>query len=420
MAPLRGARRGSAGFTIVELMVALTGGLFLSLAVFALARDSGRFYQHEARIANATVSGLLGFERLRTDLGRAGFLASPNVFRDPTLCGVADATWPANLKNLASIQINGGVLYPVLQANGRTPPQVLLAGSYASADLFSTQVVATGAQTVFQLSTSQPALLRLGGGTNPNQSAMDKLFPFGGALRVVEYGRTYYGQIAGAAGGAAPTVTVSAQPPIQVGGTTGNVGSCGLHLVESGSALATINVVNFIHYDIRNLMTDAQTALGKSTYASLYTNSAGALGEDTRTELVRVEQDITGTPVPGTEEVVAEYAVDLNLQLTAVTQVVGPVDPQLTVITKDDPSFPAYTGPTFGTGNTPERIRSVRVRLGVRSREGDRASTIASGAGSGLFRFNLGSGGAGTDDGFARVRTFQADVALRNQADILW
>jgi Tfp pilus assembly protein PilW len=51
------APSGKRGFTLVELMVALSGGLFISLAVFALARDSGRFYQRESRIANATVSG---------------------------------------------------------------------------------------------------------------------------------------------------------------------------------------------------------------------------------------------------------------------------------------------------------------------------------------------------------------------------
>ena len=81
------ARRGNAGFTLVELMVALTGGLFISLAVFALSRDSGRFYQSETRLANATVGGMLGFERLRTDIARAGFLISPNAVRDPRLCG---------------------------------------------------------------------------------------------------------------------------------------------------------------------------------------------------------------------------------------------------------------------------------------------------------------------------------------------
>ncbi len=32
------------GFTLVELMVALSGGLFVTVVVFALARDASRFY----------------------------------------------------------------------------------------------------------------------------------------------------------------------------------------------------------------------------------------------------------------------------------------------------------------------------------------------------------------------------------------
>ena len=86
---------------MVELMVALMGGLFISLAVFALARDSGRFYQSEVRIANATVGGLLGFERLRTDIARAGLMSSPNINHDPAVCTKPDGTWPANLSKLA-------------------------------------------------------------------------------------------------------------------------------------------------------------------------------------------------------------------------------------------------------------------------------------------------------------------------------
>ena len=43
------------GFTLVELMVAMTGGLFMSLIVFALARDGARFYQRESRVADATM-----------------------------------------------------------------------------------------------------------------------------------------------------------------------------------------------------------------------------------------------------------------------------------------------------------------------------------------------------------------------------
>jgi hypothetical protein len=408
------ARRStSAGFTLVELMVALTGGLFISLAVFALARDSGRFYQREARIANATVGGLLGFERLRTDIARAGFLASPNVVRDPRLCGAPQANWPSALRNLASIQVTAGTPNAALTLNGRTPPVIVLAGSYASADVFSVRVRPAGNATTFELESNQPALLRLGNQANPDNNTMAGVFAAGRALRIVQNGRQYYGQIIGSSGGAAPTVTIGPAPAIQF--RSGSAIGCGLEEVwGSGASVATINVVNFIQYQLGT----PQTPVGQASYQDVYASADGGPGEAQRTELMRLELGIDGVPIPGTEEIVAEYAVDLSLQLTAVSAITGCCNPTLAVVTPTDPLFPVFTAPVFGAANnTPERIRSVRVRLGVRSREGDRAATVTNPAGQGLFRFNLGTGNS---EAFARVRTFQADVSLHNQADILW
>jgi len=407
--------RGRAGFTLVELMVALTGGLFISLAVFALARDSGRFYQRETRLANATVSGLIGFERLRADLGRAGFLSSPNVFRDPRLCGSPDGTWPLALRNLASIQLTTpAASYAALTANGRTPPVITLAGSYSSPDVYGAKVVPSGNTVIFELSTKEAAgaLRRLGSSAMPDTLTMQAAFPTEHALRIVQNGKQYYGQIVGAAGGAQPTVTINTQPAIQF--RSGSPIGCGLSdVVGSGASTPAINVVNFIQYAVR----PPQTPLAIAGYQNLFTNSADAPGEAGRTELTRVELNINGQAIDGTEEIVAEYAVDLNLQLTAVTSTTGCCDPNLGLLSPTDPLFPTFTGAVFNTLNTPELIRSVRVRLGVRSREADRTATVANPANQGMFRFNIGSGTAET---FARVRTFQADVVLHNQADILW
>lgn len=406
---------GSAGFTLVELMVALTGGLFLSLAVFALARDSGRFYQRETRLANATVSGLIGFERLRADLGRAGFLSSPNVFRDPRLCGSPDGTWPVGLRNLASVQLTTpAVTYPALTANGRTPPVITLAGSYSSPDVYGAKVVPAGNTVIFELSTKEGAgaLRRLGNSGMPDNATMTAAFPTEHVLRIVQNGRQYYGQIVGAAGGAQPTVTINTQPQIQF--RSGSPIGCGLSdVVGSGASTPTVNVVNFIQYEVRT----PQTATAIAGYKNLFTNSADAPGEAGRTELTRVELNINGQVIEGTEEIVAEYAVDLNLQLTAVTSTTGCCDPNLGLLSPADPLFPTFTGPVFNTLNTPELIRSVRVRLGVRSREADRNTNIANPANQGVFRFNVGPD---LPEPFARVRTFQADVVLHNQADILW
>jgi len=406
-------RRGdSAGFTLVELMVALTGGLFISLAVFALARDSGRFYQREARLANATVSGLIGFERLRADIARAGFLASPNIARDPRVCSAPNGQWPVGLRNLASIQVSApAVNYPALQANNRTPPVLTLAGSYTSPDVYGAKIVPGGSTVTFELSTIEGAgaLRRLGNTAMPTNNMMTAAFPSGRVLRIVQNGWQYYGQIVGAVGGAQPTVTINATPPVQF---RSGSSMCGLNDIGSGASTATINVVNFIQYAVRPL----QTAGAIAGYQSVFSNSADAPGESGRTELTRVELNIEGQVINNTEELVAEYAVDFNLQLTAVTST-SFGDPNLGLVSPGDALYAKFTGPVFGSTNTPQMIRGVRVRLGIRSREADRTVAIANAANQGLFRFNIGSGTAET---FARVRTFQADIALHNQADVLW
>ncbi len=413
--PMRG-RRPSAGFTLVELMVSLTGGLFITLAVFALARDSGRFYQREARIANATISGLIGFERLRADLGRAGFLASPNVVSDPHLCSQPNTNWPTALRNLAAIQVSApAVTYPALVANGRTPPVITLAGSYTSSDVYGAKIVPGSNSVTFMLATQEGAgaLRRLGNSGIPDTATMTAAFPNTRALRIVQNGKEYYGQIVGATGGPQPAVTINQQPPVQFRSDS-KIG-CGLtDVVGSGASTPTINVVNFIQYAVRPPQTPAAIA----GYKNAFDNSSDLPGEAGRTELTRVELDITGQVLDRTEEIVAEYAVDLNLQvIVAVPSATGLSDPNLTLLSPGDPQYSTFTGPVFQSPNTPQRVRSVRVRLGVRSREADRTIGMANPANQGLFRFNVGTG---TPETFARVRTFQADVALHNQADILW
>ncbi|HWZ88918.1 MAG TPA: hypothetical protein VNW92_08710, partial [Polyangiaceae bacterium] len=98
----------------------------------------------------------------------------------------------------------------------------------------------------------------------------------------------------------------------------------------------------------------------------------------------------------------------------------GCCDPTVSLVLPNVAAFATFTGSVFGTSSQPELIRTVRVRLGVRSRESDRAAGIATDATApttqGLYRFNLSAGA----EPFARVRTFQADVALHNQMDVLW
>jgi hypothetical protein len=104
-------------------------------------------------------------------------------------------------------------------------------------------------------------------------------------------------------------------------------------------------------------------------------------------------------------ELVTQYAVDLKFGLLLDDRGVA-TEPAMTAIPFDD---------TAVVGSLPHRIRGVRLRLGVRTRDADRETDLNPDAG--LYRIGVGDGGAGP---FARVRTLQADVMLNNTASIPW
>jgi Tfp pilus assembly protein PilW len=396
------------GFTLVELMVALSGGLFLSIVVFALARDASRFYQREGRVASATLAGMIGFERLKADIERAGYLATPNIQGDPNLAVPVDSGTPLGLFALASLRITHNA--PDLSANaavilntaaGQTPvyDQIVLAGSYSATDEFPISDASTGQTIYLQVNTASMA--RLGylsaGSSNAQLALLQNVFGTtpGLILRVKDNtGRLYFGTIAAVTAGTQPSVTITSPFPLRSSGTGVN----GLRGFQMGSSA---NVVNIVRYQVMDL----QHSTAAGAWSTLFTASAGAPGEDSRTELVRDQLDATGNSIAGSPDVVAEYAVDLRFSVFG--QLAANV-PGLVFATPGDGNFGTFFAGT--SGGAPERVRSVRARLSVRSREADRESGIA----GGFYRFKIGT------SQWARVRTFQADVALPNQAGVQW
>ncbi len=424
--PLTHAR----GFTLVELMVAVSGGLFVAISVFMLARDGTRFYQHESRIADATISAMVGFGRLQADIARAGFMSSPNVRNDPSHCErLANPTnwaqnWPALLAGLASVRIRNDTPLPAnLPAwpNGQ-PDAIVLAGSFGTAEEFPAAGIVQpggGAQQVVLQTTVGP-LPRLGYLTidpSARQAFLDSIFPRGRGLRIVDpSGMTHYAAIQGVApdGTGAPVITLAPAPAPMLRGINGTL--CSL----TGTEGARVSVINFVRYQL-------QQVAGNAAYAPLFAAADGGselgLWEQGRTDLVREELDVQGVPIPETFEIVAEYAVDLKFGLTAVTASMGAAqEPSVLTTFAPDPANQAniqlYAGDP-GQGATPQRIRAVRVRLSVRSQVPDREGPITATDNPGVpdggfFRMRLG------DKQYARVRTLQADVALHNHAGITW
>lgn len=411
------------GFTLVELMVAITGGLFVSVVVFALARDGARFYQREARAADATMAAIVGFERLRADISRSGFLATPNVRWDPRVCGgpVGNPGWPQALERLAAVRILPGESpgSSVIAANGLSPDAVILAGSYASTEQFPVwNIQNNGAANVVFLQWQAGPLGRMGYqamDATGRQALLDSLFPAGRALRIQDQaGEIQFTTIASTNAQTTPQVVLTAQPPLIYRQTAG--ATCGLKGNVTG---ALVNTVNFVRYDIRNLATASHFGTNQS-YTALY----GPENPDdaNRTELVRVELNTSGAPIAGTEELVAEYAVDLKLGVTVADQILNG-DPTLQSFPPGHNQIPSWAGDLTKTATAqnqgPHRLRAVRVRLSVRSQEADRDGPVIAGGNiaSGLYRIGLGQGGSAP---YARVRTLQTDLALHNQMGFTW
>jgi len=432
-------RASARGFTLVELMVALTGGLLISVFVFMMASQGSKFYQQEARMSNATIGVMNGFQRLRADIARAGFLASPNVTRDPLLCsGRTDAEgWTDARKSLREMGgvriIEGGSrdaedlsedVAAFWDGNTLRPDQLILAGAFGSTDQFPAAEIgqpnAAGQPNVWRvhLQPNSAAMARLGYRTDGNQSEAERLalvqaaFMPDSAQRVLRIqdrkGAHHYGVI-GAVGMATLAASGEQTPFIDLTGEVvlkqeSRTTACGLQGLNVG---ATVDVVNFVRYGLKRL-DDAERY---PEFTAIYADEIEGTHEEMRSELVREELDVAGDLIAGSTELVAEYAVDLKFTVSALTAA-GAIEE-----VSDADDIAAYAGDPRAGGARPDRIRSVHARLAVRSREADREAKITSGVPDGLYRVGLGANGTRP---FARVRTLQADIALRNHLRANW
>lgn len=399
------------GFTLTELMVAMSGGLMISIAVFLLARQASRFYAREARTSTATLSSLVGFERLRVDIARAGFMASPNIREDLSPCGNPKGSgtpWPALLSHLQSVWIQpiGQDLPPQFRQQGRNPMRIVLAGNYASADQFEVRNIAQPNGTTYEvyLAVNSNSMNRLTTGDAgvpivPTE-VLQNIFGPDRAVRIIDpAGRHHYGRVVIATGGQQPRITLAQYPVLQP--RSNNSKECGLIGVETG---ALINVVNFVRYDIRSLATNAN-------YQSLYTSNL-PYEAATHADLVREELNVDGSAIEGTLELVAEYAVDLSFQLTGWSPTAQTLSTVSVAGWADDTT--PYTAPLAG----PQRLRAVRASLSVRTREADRDQADLGDGGGPYMRFGVGtSPGTGP---YARIRTISAHIALNNQLGVTW
>jgi hypothetical protein len=307
--------------------------------------------------------------------------------------------FPPLLADLTSVQITSG-----------DKDSILLAGSFSSADYYPTRSFerqGTGAGPSLILNPDSLAMRRLGAdpASVPDDEArlaiVAGLFRTGRAVRIVDRsGRHFYGVVSAVSmrDDDAPEIQLNPTPniPGQAAGRFCGMDQC------TGCA---VNVVNFIRYDVAKVSAD--------NYGPLYSDAGAAPFDDARTELRRRELDVAGAEMAGTEELVAQYAVDLKFGLLVERVSPGVKEIQAINFGETD-DIEDFAAPPPATA---QLIRGVRVRLGVRTRDADRESDldpVAQGLPPGLYRVELDA------KHFARVRTLQADVMLNNVTSISW
>lgn len=409
-------RRGAArGFTLIELVVALSAGLLVSMAALLLSRNATKFFQNEARISATQLAATLGMNRLTQDLQRASFLSSRDNTTDATLC--TSGALPGSIAGLSGLRIRVGgsvanhpthLVQAVDPQNGMNPDNVIISGSMDSSERFAIAwTFDAGGQRTVDLQLDG-AIARLRQTATQNGQTLDQIlkpiFKIGRFLRFADDGRgqgTAWGIISGystsgSVGAETIRITLNNNPaiPIKTQNTT-----CGLTAGSNRGVF--VSVVSRILYDLRSLKGDA--AYGTLVAADPTTQAL--TGEDLRTELVRVELAPDGTEVAGSLELVAELAADLQFGVTK-----APAKGSATVFN------PQMT--TYGFGNalvitTPELVRAVQVRLSTRARVPDRDTTMA--ASGRNYRFAVLQ--PPIRERFVRLRTLHATVSLPNQAD---
>jgi prepilin-type N-terminal cleavage/methylation domain-containing protein len=414
------------GFTLIEILVALSAGVLVSMAAFSLSKSATAFFQHEARISTAQLAVTLGMNRITQDLARASFLSSPNARADPMVC--RDATWAAaaGLNSLAGIQIKAGVATPGSQAaqNGLTPDELVLGGSFDSAEVFTVQCVLSGGaggptlqlQDRFHDNAMARVYDSLGAGETL-ASRLNLMFDGGRFVQLFSpaTGYRYYGVLA-----TKPAVTVTGDiATLQLTSTptipTKPASPCGMVAAPTCGGGLLVSVVSRVRYEIMSLQ-----GIATSKYAGLVTSPPGVAaitGDAGRTELTRVELDAAGAPIEDKRELISEYAVDLRFGITVAPR-----------ITNDNYNLLAGELTTYGFGHTkvyenagdiavnaaatPQLIRSVQLRLAARTRAPDRSADLPTGLDGRRLHYLVSNS---VVPPYARVRTAYANVALPNQ-----
>ncbi|MBL9023683.1 MAG: hypothetical protein JNL21_15920 [Myxococcales bacterium] len=425
------------GFTMIELMVAISTGMAVGLAAFLLAKVSLGAFQQDARVNNAQHSVLMAMNRVASDVRRAGFMTTADAATDPALCdrnnlnatqrdllfgiqmfdGADPTTYGASPNN----PLPGTVTGP---GNNRAPDRIRLTGNYMTTERLAYRMVNAASNQV-HLAIDTNAIQRVHRDGAGSATSVCRLFPTGSFLRLVDSNKreTYVGIDYCTQANSGALVQSVVINYVTLGNPLPRVaGVCG---VAEGNAAGTVNTVNVIEYSVQRVSQPFGPAqLDEHGLApgllpivrwdpAVGGDGVSVSGDDTRLDLIRRQLDTDGNIIPNSGEVIADYVADFKLRARYLQ---GPLSQTIL-----DSGFDKGDG-IPAAAMVPNRVRSVGIRLTTRSKEADREDRLGAvpDAATALDRFQVFPPGAARKLRFARVRTMYTEVNLPNLAQATW
>lgn len=432
------AARRRRGFTMIELMVAISTGLTVGLAAFLLAKVSLGAFQQDARVNNAQHAVLMAMNRVAADIRRGGFMTTPDASTDQAMCdrnnlaaarrallvgvnlieGTSVAAYGAAPNSALPLTITG-------PENNRAPDRVRISGNFMTTERITYRAVDATTNTV-NVAVDTNAIQRIHRDAGGVANSVCRLFVTNTFLRLVDSNRreTYVRTT-----GCTQTMTGSLVAAVVINFATIDnplpriPGVCG---VAEGNAGGSVNPVNIIEYSVQQIpqpLNAAQLAvhglpIGMQPIArwdaTVSADTFSTTGDDTRVDLLRRQLNYTGAVIANSGEVIADYAADFK---TRARYIDGPLSRRLL-----DSGFDKDDGVPAGEPIAPNRIRSVGIRLTTRSKETDREGRVGATPAfdAPLDRFRAFPNAALRKYSFARVRTMYTEVSLPNLSGAQW
>lgn len=375
-----------AGFTLLELMVALVAGLIAVSSIYTLSAASSHHFQEQQRISQTQMSVRMAMEQIALDVQRAGFLGTPNT-RVEQRC----VQPPGGLEFGAVAMIDGmdTANLPNAAANGVQADRLRLVGNYATSSRY---VVDFAVGNRMRVDASTQGFRSTFGilGDDFDATSFEDVFRIGRYLHIADTdGDHFFVRITGVTG-AAQEITFT--PNLQNG-----AGSC-----ASGSMRQSfVSPLSMIEYTVVNAGTPGVN-LG-TVFGTAAQQAVDAARGSTNSVLIRREVAFDGTPVANSERVVLEYASNFDVDIVADMEVGLGLPPNLNVL--DDGAATAVL-----TAN-PHRVRTLQIDLAARTAEqSDRFPFVPRAAGAALTRYQT----VPALPGAARVRSIQSEIFLPN------